>query len=159
MASPHALVSALADPDRLRLFARICLAPEGLPADTAPRAAVRRLVTAGLVTEDGGHLHAVPAAFRDALATPRSTDPVDALFRDGRLVAIPRPGPRRRALLTRLADRFEPGRVYTEREVRATLTAVHDDHALLRRALVDEGLLERSADGRSYGRPAGGRVQ
>lgn len=79
---------------------------------------------------------------------------MEALFRGGRLVTIPRPGELRQALFAKLAERFEPGRLYRERDVREILTAVHDDHAALRRHLVDDGFLERSNDGSSYGRPS-----
>jgi hypothetical protein len=154
MASPEALVSALADPDRLLLFARICTAPDGLPADRNTEKPAKRLISAGLVTLSRNRYQAVPGAFRDALVKTR-VDPLEALFTNGRLDAIPRPGKLRQALLKRLAEKFEPGRLYTEGDVREKLSAVHEDHAALRRHLVDEGLLERSNDGGTYGRPAG----
>ena len=75
-----------------------------------------------------------------------------ALFRRGRIVAIPRTPELRLSLLRHLAGRFEPGRTYREPEVNAVLREVHDDHAALRRYLVDEGLLVRSDDGASYRR-------
>ncbi|OXM65587.1 MULTISPECIES: DUF2087 domain-containing protein [Amycolatopsis] len=158
MASPEALVSALADPERLMLFARICTAPDGLPVadDRHTGKLAKRLISAGIVTVSENRYRAVPEAFRDSLARPPS-DPLEALFNHGRLTAIPRPGKLRQALLSKLAERFEPGRVYTEPEVREKLAAIHDDHAALRRYLVDEGLLQRSNDGRAYGRPAEAR--
>ncbi|WP_329046382.1 DUF2087 domain-containing protein [Amycolatopsis sp. NBC_01488] len=155
MASPEALVSALADPARLQLFARICAAPGDLPAGSAKL--VPRLVDAGLVTVDGDRYRAVPEVFRAALAKAPA-DPLDALFDRGRLVAIPHSGKRRQALLAYLAERFEPGRLYTEQDVREKLVMVHDDHATLRRYLVDEGLLQRSNDGGAYGRPSEARA-
>jgi hypothetical protein len=155
MASPEALVSALADPARLQLFARICAAPGGLPADHAKL--VKRLVDAGLVTVDGDHYRAVPEVFRAALAKAPA-DPLDALFSRGRLVAIPHSGKPRQALLAHLAERFEPGRLYSEHDVREKLSMLHDDHATLRRYLVDEGLLQRSNDGGAYGRPSEARA-
>ncbi|SFW84714.1 DUF2087 domain-containing protein [Amycolatopsis australiensis] len=157
MAAPEALVSALADPARLLLFARICAAPEGLPHDEVPAKLVRRLADAGLVTLGQDRCRAAPEVFRDALAKAPA-DPLDALFRRGRLVTIPHSGKRRQLLLAYLAERFEPGRLYTEREVREKLVMVHDDHATLRRYLVDEGLLQRSNDGGAYGRPSEARV-
>jgi hypothetical protein len=159
MAVPEALVSALADPERLHLFARICTAPDGLPADGDPHTAklARRLISAGLVTSVENRYHAVPGVFRDALAKAPA-DPLEALFSHGRLVGIPRSPQRRRALLEYLAERFEAGRLYTERDVREKLTMVYDDHATLRRYLVDEGLLQRSNDGGTYGRPTEARA-
>jgi hypothetical protein len=152
-ASPEALVAALADPARLRLFGRICAAPDGLPTPGDARTAklARRLVSAGLVSHAQDRYRAVPEAFRDALAKPPS-DPVEGLFSRGRLVAIPRPGLLRQAVFARLAGEFRPGRRYTERNVRDTLAAIHDDHATLRRHLVDEGLLRRNDDGSAYWR-------
>ncbi|MEV6641714.1 DUF2087 domain-containing protein [Amycolatopsis sp. NPDC051371] len=152
MASPEALISALADPARLQLFARICA---GLPADGAKL--VKRLVDAGLVTADGDTYRVVPEVFREALAKAPA-DPLDGLFRHGRLVTIPHSGKRRQLLLAHLAERFEPGRLYTEQDVREKLSMVHDDHATLRRYLVDEGLLQRSSDGGAYGRPSEARA-
>lgn len=154
MASPEALVAALADPDRLQLFARICTAPDGLAVEDArSRKLAKRLASAGLVTVTGDRYHAAPEAFREALAK-KPSDPLEALFKDGRLVTIPRPGRLREALFIHLAAKFEPGRLYTEAEVRDVFADIHDDHALLRRYLVDEGLLQRSRDGSAYGRPA-----
>ena len=157
MAAPEALVSALADADRLHLFARICAEPGGLPADGVPAKLVKRLVDAGLVTVAGDHYRVVPEVFRDALVkTP--VDPLDALFSRGRLVTVPHSGKRRQLLLAHLAERFEPGRLYTEQDVREKLSMVHDDHATLRRYLIDEGLLQRSNDGAAYGRPSEARA-
>lgn len=157
MASPEALVSALADPDRLRFFARVGAAADGLPAEPASAKLAKRLVDAGLLTEAGGRYRVVPEVFREALAKAPA-DPLDALFRHGRLVSIPHSGRRRQLLLAHLAERFEPGRLYTEQDVREKLTMVHDDHATLRRYLVDEGLLQRSNDGGAYGRPSEARA-
>ncbi|WP_410611612.1 DUF2087 domain-containing protein [Amycolatopsis sp. lyj-109] len=157
MAAPEALVSALADEDRLQLFARICTAPDGLEASGASAKLAKRLVDVGLVAEAGGRYLAVPSVFRDALAKA-PVDPLDALFRHGRLLSIPHSGNRRQLLLAYLVERFEPGRLYSERDVREKLSMVHDDHATLRRYLVDEGLLQRSNDGGTYGRPSEARA-
>jgi hypothetical protein len=77
---------------------------------------------------------------------------VRALFSRGRLVEIPRVPELRLELLRHLAGRFEAGRAYTEPEVNALLREVHDDHAALRRYLVDAGLLVRDDAGASYRR-------
>ena len=50
---------------------------------------------------------------------------------------------KRRVVLEHVVLSFEPGIRYAEREVDAVLRAWHDDHAALRRYLVDEGLLGR----------------
>jgi hypothetical protein len=66
---------------------------------------------------------------------------------------MPRAGRLRTELLAALAARFEPGRTYSEADVRRELEPVYD-HAVLRRYLIDERLLERDNHG-SYWRPAG----
>jgi len=67
-----------------------------------------------------------------------------AFVRDGRLTSLPS---RRRTLLLAacafLADRFERGRRYSEREVNELLADDAPGVATLRRLLVDEGFLER----------------
>lgn len=78
---------------------------------------------------------------------------VSALFRDGRLTVVPRRAARREQLLRHLAETlFRPGRDYDETEVNDALRTVHDDCAALRRYLVVDGRLERSADGTVYRR-------
>jgi hypothetical protein len=74
---------------------------------------------------------------------------------DGRLLSMPAKQSKRRVLLDHLAQRFEPGRHYSEAEVNALLRPVHDDVAALRRYLVEEGFLDR--EGGQYWR-AGGTV-
>jgi hypothetical protein len=95
---------------------------------------------------------ALRALARDCLspATVRAFDPAPAadawerkvhrsFFRDGRLVEIPASRKKRLVILRALADRFEPGRRYPEREVDTLLAAFHPDVATLRRELVAEG--------------------
>ena len=121
---------------------------------------------AGLVglTEDGRYV-ATTAVFSHALREfglsrkgPTGPGPaaVAALFRDGRLVDVPREGPLRRQLLAVLADRLEQDRTYSEKELGAVLAEVVDDVAAFRRYLVDHRLLERDNRG-TYWRAADDR--
>ena len=64
---------------------------------------------------------------------------------DGRIVSFPAARGKRRVILEHIAAAFEPGVRYPEREVDAVLRAWNDDHAALRRYLVDEELLARDA--------------
>jgi hypothetical protein len=64
-------------------------------------------------------------------------------LRDGRIVTMPTRRARRLLLLDCVAQEFEPGRRYPEAEVDAILKALADDHAALRRYLVDEQLMSR----------------
>jgi len=61
----------------------------------------------------------------------------------GRLTRIPAARAKRLAVLDILAGRFEPGRVYPERNVNAILREYNEDVAALRRYLIDEEFLER----------------
>ncbi|TQK72755.1 MULTISPECIES: DUF2087 domain-containing protein [unclassified Nocardioides] len=65
---------------------------------------------------------------------------------DGRLMDLPTRHAKRLVVLDHVAQRFEPGRRYGWREVDAILREVHDDHAALRRYLVDDGFLSREGD-------------
>jgi excisionase family DNA binding protein len=65
--------------------------------------------------------------------------------KDGRIKSLPTQRAKRRTVLERVAELFEPGRPYPESEVNAVLRTVYDDVALLRRELVAEALLEREA--------------
>jgi hypothetical protein len=67
-------------------------------------------------------------------------------FSGTRLTEIPTGRKKRRLVLERLAQEFEPGLRYEENEVNFTLQLFHADYAALRRYLVDEELLTR-ADG------------
>ena len=74
----------------------------------------------------------------------------------GRITAIPAKRTRRRLLLDHVAQAFEPGRRYAEATVDEILRQVFDDHCALRRYLIDEQFMSRTAAG-VYWR-AGGTV-
>ena len=65
----------------------------------------------------------------------------------GRLRALPAQRSKRRGVLERIARSFDAGRTYREAEVNAVLRAFHDDVATLRRELVAEKMLIRTASG------------
>jgi hypothetical protein len=79
-----------------------------------------------------------------------------AFVRDGRITTMPARRTRRRLLLDQVAQAFEPGRTYPEAVVNEVLKPIFDDYCALRRYLVDELFLSRSAAG-TYWR-AGGTV-
>jgi hypothetical protein len=79
-----------------------------------------------------------------------------AFIRNGRISAVPAKRTRRRQLLDEVAQAFEPGRRYPETVVNEILKSVFDDYCTLRRHLVDEAFLSRTAAG-TYWR-AGGTV-
>ncbi|MFE9243405.1 DUF2087 domain-containing protein [Nocardiopsis sp. NPDC006938] len=161
MPHPTQLVSSLASPDRLSLFARIVSAgPEGWEPSGPGGAAGKhldRLLKDGLVCEEDGRIVAVPEVFAEAMrehkAQTRVTDPVDALFHEGRLTSMPARRDLRLAVLERLCGRlFAPELEYTEKQVNTALLTCFDDPSALRRYLVEEGFLEREDDGSRYRR-------
>jgi hypothetical protein len=74
--------------------------------------------------------------------------------RDGRISVMPAKREARLLLLDHVAQAFEPGRRYPEPAVNEILKGLYDDHAALRRYLVDEDLLSRTPDG-TYWRSGG----
>jgi hypothetical protein len=72
----------------------------------------------------------------------------------GNLKTIPMQYTKFRIVLHRLANEFQPGTVYSERQVNDILGRFHEDTATLRRGLVDEKLLSRSRSGSEYVRPS-----
>ncbi|MGI5178799.1 DUF2087 domain-containing protein [Dactylosporangium sp. CA-152071] len=166
--SPAALCGLLAEEDRLRVYAAVVLgapglaaigAATGLPA-RAVAAAVGRLQQGGLLTGGDGALRADVEVFKESVrahaATPAAAEPMDpdrqrdqilrTFVVDGRLTQMPAAHGKRLVVLEHIASSFELGVRYPEREVNAVLRAWFDDHAALRRYLVDNQLLSR-ADG------------
>ncbi len=87
-----------------------------------------------------------------------TTDEGEVLARytaGNRLTEIPSRRAHRLVVLERLALEFDPGARYDEPHVNGVLSLWHPDYAALRRALVDEGFMDRA--GGQYWR-AGGRV-
>ncbi|WP_426561872.1 DUF2087 domain-containing protein [Angustibacter sp. McL0619] len=64
---------------------------------------------------------------------------------DGSLSSIPARRSKRLVVLDRISQVFDVGTRYPESEVNALLRAFHPDVAALRRYLVDEGFMTRSA--------------
>lgn len=81
-----------------------------------------------------------PADVLDALARDVR---LRVFLRDGRIDAMPAKQSRRRQLLAEVAQVFEPGVRYPERQVNDVLGAMYPDYAALRRYLVDEEFLDR----------------
>jgi hypothetical protein len=163
------LLGLLADDDRLRTVAALVLGSgpasvsevataAGLDVRRAAKA-LTRLAGAGLVDQDGDSYVLRPERFREALDSlgrseesadiPHSGRGPDAdrilriFVRDGRLVQIPAVHSKRMVVLDWLANMFEPGQAYPEKEVNERLSAVHPDYAALRRYLVDDDFLHR----------------
>ena len=173
------LIGLLADDDRRKVIAAMVLGASttaeierasGLDLRRTVRA-LSRLVSSGLVEEGQRDEHMLlerafalaaralaaerPARDEHGDAPPDEARVLRAFVKDGRLTSIPSAWGKRRIVLEWLAQRFEPGRRYSEAMVNLSLGQVHADTAALRRYLVDDGFLSR--DHGEYWR-TGGRV-
>jgi hypothetical protein len=158
------LTGLLGNEERLRVVAAIALGARtvddvvrtgGLDAEEVRRS-LPRLIAAGVVERHDG-LRVNAKSFREAArerpprerelpeATPEQARVLRNFVEDGRLRSVPVRAAQRRVVLEYLADRFGVGVDYPESEVNDVLGRFHDDYASLRRYLVDERLLTRSA--------------
>lgn len=87
-----------------------------------------------------------PASVIEAIAADQR---LSAFAGRGRIDTMPARQSRRRLLLDKIAQAFEPGVRYPESGVNQLLRPIYDDYAALRRYLVDEGFLSR-ADGKYW---------
>ena len=91
-----------------------------------------------------------PASVIEAIAADQR---LRVFVRKGRIETMPARQSRRRLLLDKIAQGFEPGVRYPEHRVSQFLGAIYADYAALRRYLVDEELLSRA--GGEYWRSGG----
>ena len=120
--------------------------------------ATGRLRAAGLIGEDGRLDRSVLRSIAEALPqmpvadasivdgpwTREEAEVLSRFFSGDRLESIPTNLGKRRIVLERLAQEFEPGLRYEEADVNFRLQLFHPDYAALRRYLVDEDLLTRA---------------
>lgn len=159
------LVGLLATPARLRVAAAVVLGaatPSEVSAATGlseaqVAAGLTKLIRGGLITVHEGQFALDADVFARAARTAATkAEPVDygvsdpkvaavlhAFLVDGRLTSIPASGRKRSIVLEYLVAAFEPGQRYPEAAVNVILASFHSDTAMLRRCLVDEGLLDR----------------
>ncbi|MBZ2198855.1 DUF2087 domain-containing protein [Occultella gossypii] len=155
------ILAALANPHARRLFAAIVLDESPGSIGLSPskqRQATAMLVRAGLVREVEGQLVEQPGVFGRVLvaaAEPRATGPERFLDERGEIDRYPYDATERRALLRLVADRvLAVDEVLSEAELNERLATFGPDTAALRRAMVDEEILERTRSGSEYARVA-----
>jgi len=68
-----------------------------------------------------------------------------AYFKDGVCFRLPVQNKKRWIVYEEVIRLIESGREYGEKELNALITRIHEDYCLIRRELVEEGVLERSA--------------
>jgi hypothetical protein len=145
------------------------VASAGIQHERAGKA-LARLTAGGLVARSKrGSLRLVVESFASAAraaaeearpedvvpddVSPEAAKVIRAFVKDGRLVSMPTTRSKRLVVLDLLAQSFEPGRRFSEKQVNDMLRPWHDDVAALRRYLVDDGLLAR--EGGEYWRIGG----
>lgn len=165
---PAAFISILANPVRLAVAGLAAAGHPFDPEELAPKLGVTprkvleakaALQGAGVIKGDGTLDSALLQSVAAALpSTPPPSSSITAagtwteeelqilgrFFSEDRLVEIPGSRAKRRVVLERLAQEFDPGVRYREAEVSFVLQLFHPDYAALRRYLVDEGFLTRA---------------
>jgi hypothetical protein len=157
------VLAALANTDARNAYAQIVLGaglPDVLPGLKEQRRnrAIDVLLESGLVERNADRgLVAPEAIFRDLLTQqPRrqAQTGVARFMRLGKIERYPANRAERQELLAWIVSQaIEPGEELTERQVNERLLSYTEDVVLLRRYLVDFGLLERTASGSSYSLP------
>ena len=72
---------------------------------------------------------------------------IDAFFEYGKLKSIPAQRKKERIVLEEIAKAFQPGRIYSEREVNILIADFHDDFCTIRRDMISERLMDRDERG------------
>jgi predicted transcriptional regulator len=75
------------------------------------------------------------------------------LDKQGRIKSFPSQEKKLMAILRHVIKVFQPGERYTEKQVNELLSAYSEDTAMLRRSLVDAGMLQRKSSGDQYWLP------
>jgi hypothetical protein len=161
---PRRLAAVLADTEMRAAYARVVLGStlDDALAHLSParrRKASAALVGSGLVVvADDDTTTAPDAVFRAILAQQPATPPaqgVERFLRDGRIAQWPASPADLDALLRHVvAQVLDPDEVLDEKALTERLLRLTDDHALLRRHLVDAGLVLRTRSGSEYARAA-----
>lgn len=161
---PHwrRVVATLANSDARTAYAEIVLGaklPDVLAGvkDQRRNRAIAALLESGLIEQNAAdELVAPESIFRDLLTQLPRRQPqsgVDRFLRLGRIERYPANMAERRELLAWIVNQtIEPGEILTEKQVNERLLNFTDDVVLLRRYVVDFGLLQRTASGSSYSR-------
>ena len=68
---------------------------------------------------------------------------IESFFAYGKLRSIPAQRKKERIILEEIAKAFEPGHIYTEREVNIIIADFHDDFCTIRRDMIGEKIMAR----------------
>lgn len=149
------VIAALANPDTRTAIGLLIVGGdvEEFLATKSPsrrRHIVGSLESAGLVTDD---LRLRQDVFAELLRRDpvRRATGIERFLRDGRIAQYPSNQEDREELLRWVAGRaIRPDEVIGERDMNERLAEFSDDTAVLRRYLVDFGIVERRRDGTEY---------
>ncbi|MGN7250181.1 DUF2087 domain-containing protein [Arthrobacter sp. SAFR-014] len=165
---PHwrRVMAALGNRDARTVYAQIVLGATRNDVSSGPAGqrrdrAIAALLDAGLVERSAGdELEASESIFHALLTQQpkrQAQTGVARFMRLGRIDRYPANQEERRELLAWIAgETFEPGEELSERKVNERLLGYTDDVVLLRRYMIDYGVLERTPSGSSYCRPREG---
>ncbi len=157
---PAKLAGLLADEARLKVAAAVVLGANNLEkirditglAEAAMTKALTRLQASGLVEYEPESGYRVRAqVFGESARRGRKKEEGDSLAQTIRFDRLPKSRDERLAVLAKLANLFEPGHRYPEKEVNEKLKEFNPDYAILRRSLIDEGFLKREDEAASAG--------
>ncbi len=73
---------------------------------------------------------------------------IESFFEYGKLRSIPVQRKKKLICYEVIAERFVPGRIYTEKELDDIILPIHEDYCTIRRDMISEGILSR--DGNRY---------
>ena len=71
---------------------------------------------------------------------------IGAFFEYGRLRSIPVQRKKKLICYELIAERFETGRVYEEKEVNEIISPIHEDYCTIRRDMISEGIFRREGN-------------
>lgn len=153
------IVALLLNPETRAVLAE-AMADQPSPSVARRERAIERLESAGLVQRQGDALVFRDDALRALLAeaAPSGQRGIERFLEpDGRVGRLPVRPRDRRDLLVWVRERvIATDEVLAERNLNDRLSELTTDTAGLRRALVDEGLLERTRSGSQYAWPTSG---
>ena len=69
---------------------------------------------------------------------------IDTFFEYGKLKSIPVQRKKKLICYEVIAEKFVPGKVYSEKELNEIISSVHEDYCTIRRDMIGEGILQRS---------------
>ena len=170
------LFKCLADATRLQMLKMLQEAPSYVELmaqrlDRTPSTVsfhLKKLEEAGLVESHKEQYYVVYSLKKDALSAriidiicekSQETDVqqereaqyrkkvLDTFIQHGKLISIPVQRKKKRIILERIAQCFEQGRIYPEKQVNLIIADFHDDFCTIRRDLISEGIMERDYQG------------